>query len=61
MAQRLVRRLCECKKPVKLTKSMLAESGFHHAARLHGLEPGACVRCAQTGYKGRRGCTRSCS
>jgi len=55
VAQRLVRRLCECKKPVKLTKSMLAESGFHQPRGFTAYEPGACVRCAQTGYKGRTG------
>jgi type IV pilus assembly protein PilB len=55
VAQRLVRRLCECKKPVKLTKTMLAESGFHQPRGFTAYEPGACVRCAQTGYKGRTG------
>jgi type IV pilus assembly protein PilB len=55
VAQRLVRRLCECKRPVKLTKTMLAESGFHQPRGFTAYEPGACVRCAQTGYKGRTG------
>ena len=55
VAQRLVRRLCECKQPVKLTKAMLAESGFHQPRGFTAYEPGACVRCAQTGYKGRTG------
>jgi type IV pilus assembly protein PilB len=55
VAQRLVRRLCECKKQVKLTKAMLAENGFEVARGMTAYEPGACVRCAQTGYKGRTG------
>jgi type IV pilus assembly protein PilB len=55
VAQRLVRKLCECKQPVKLTKAMLAENGFERARGITAYEPGACVRCAQTGFKGRTG------
>jgi type IV pilus assembly protein PilB len=55
VAQRLVRRLCECKQPVKLTKAQLAENGFSVARGITAYEPGTCVRCAQTGYKGRTG------
>jgi type IV pilus assembly protein PilB len=55
VAQRLVRRLCECKVPVKLTKQMLAENGFDHPRGFNAFGPGACVRCAQSGYKGRTG------
>jgi type IV pilus assembly protein PilB len=55
VAQRLVRRLCECKTPVKLTKAMLAENGFDSPRGITAYEPGICVRCAQTGYKGRTG------
>ena len=55
VAQRLVRRLCDCKQPVKLTKAMLAENGFESLRGLTAYEPGACVRCARTGYKGRTG------
>jgi len=55
VAQRLVRKLCECKQPVKLTKAMLAENGFAVPRGITAYEPGACVRCAQTGYKGRTG------
>jgi type IV pilus assembly protein PilB len=55
VAQRLVRRLCECKQQVKLTKAMLTENGFEVARGMTAYEPGACVRCAQTGYKGRTG------
>jgi type IV pilus assembly protein PilB len=55
VAQRLVRRLCECKVPVKLTKATLAENGFDHPRGFTAFEPGACVRCGQSGYKGRTG------
>ena len=55
VAQRLVRRLCECKVPVKLTRHMLAENGFDQPRGFTAYEPGACVRCGQTGYKGRTG------
>jgi len=55
VAQRLVRRLCECKAPVKLTRHMLAENGFHQPRGFTAYEPGACVRCGQSGYKGRTG------
>ena len=55
VAQRLVRRLCECKQPVKVSKAMLAENGFVVGRGITAYGPGACVRCAQTGYKGRTG------
>ena len=55
VAQRLVRKLCECKQPVKLSKAMLAENGFDSPRGMTAYEPGACVRCAHSGYKGRTG------
>jgi type IV pilus assembly protein PilB len=55
VAQRLVRKLCECKVPVKLSKTMLEENGFEAARGISAFEPGGCVSCAQTGYKGRTG------
>src|SRR5918998_203623 len=55
VAQRLVRRLCECKQPVKLSKAVLAENGFIEARGFTAYEPGACVRCGQSGFKGRTG------
>jgi type IV pilus assembly protein PilB len=55
VAQRLVRRLCECKQPVKLTRAMLAENGFEVARGMSAYQPGGCVRCGQSGYKGRTG------
>ena len=55
VAQRLVRRLCDCKQPVKLSKAVLTENGFAVERGFGGFEPGGCVRCAQTGYRGRIG------
>ena len=55
VAQRLVRRLCECKQAVKLSKATLTENGFEVARGITAYGPGSCVRCAQTGYKGRTG------
>jgi type IV pilus assembly protein PilB len=55
VAQRLVRQLCECKTPVKLSKAMLAENGFEVARGINAFEPAGCVSCAQTGFKGRTG------
>jgi type IV pilus assembly protein PilB len=55
VAQRLVRRLCECKVPVKVSKTMLTENGFDAPRGFTAFGPGACVRCGQTGYKGRTG------
>ncbi len=55
VAQRLVRRLCECKTPAKLTRHMLAENGFDQPRGFTAYEPGGCVRCGQSGYKGRTG------
>ena len=55
VAQRLVRRLCECKQPVKVTRAALAQSGFDHHRGITAYDPGGCVRCAQTGFKGRIG------
>jgi type IV pilus assembly protein PilB len=55
VAQRLVRCLCECKVPVKVTKTMLSDNGFDSPRGFTAYEPAACVRCGQTGYKGRTG------
>ena len=55
VAQRLVRRLCECKQPVKLTRARLAENGFEVPRGLTAFEAGGCVRCGHSGYKGRTG------
>jgi type IV pilus assembly protein PilB len=55
VAQRLVRRLCDCKRPVKLSKALLGSHGFEVERGFGGFEPGGCVRCGQTGYRGRIG------
>ena len=56
IAQRLVRTLCdECKKPAKLSADALRESGFDADADVEGFEPGGCVRCGQSGFRGRMG------
>jgi type IV pilus assembly protein PilB len=55
VGQRLVRKLCDCKTPVKLSKALLEENGFAVARGISGFEPVGCVSCAQTGFKGRTG------
>jgi type IV pilus assembly protein PilB len=55
VAQRLVRRLCECKEPLKLTKQALEGNHFQVSAGFEAFEPGGCVRCGGTGYRGRVG------
>jgi type IV pilus assembly protein PilB len=56
VAQRLVRRLCECGRPVQLTPEALARNGFTASGGpVDAFEPAGCVRCAGTGYRGRIG------
>jgi type IV pilus assembly protein PilB len=55
VAQRLVRRLCECKRPLKLAKAQLLESGFEVAQGFSGFEAVGCVLCGGSGYRGRHG------
>jgi type IV pilus assembly protein PilB len=55
IAQRLVRRLCECKKEVELTAELLREQGFDCDKGFKAYEPVGCVRCNGTGYRGRLG------
>ena len=57
-AQRLVRRLCTCKKPLDTPVETLMNAGFTEADldgswKLYG--PGECDRCKGSGYKGRLG------
>ena len=57
-AQRLVRRLCTCKKPLDTPIETLLNAGFTETDidgswLLYG--PGECERCKGTGYKGRVG------
>jgi type IV pilus assembly protein PilB len=55
VAQRLVRRLCDCKVEVELTKDLLADQGFEVDEGFKAFEPVGCVRCNHTGYRGRLG------
>jgi type IV pilus assembly protein PilB len=55
VAQRLTRRLCECKVPKELSKETLAGNGFEVARSIEAYEPAGCVRCASTGFRGRIG------
>jgi type IV pilus assembly protein PilB len=55
MAQRLVRRLCECREEVKLSKTALASNHFDVTRGITAWEPVGCVRCAGTGFRGRIG------
>jgi type IV pilus assembly protein PilB len=53
LAQRLVRLLCKhCKKPLKVSDSVLAEHGL---AGAEPFEAVGCSRCGGTGYRGRVG------
>jgi type IV pilus assembly protein PilB len=57
-AQRLARRLCNCKKPMTVPDQALLDAGYAEAD-LDGswtlFGPGGCERCKGTGYKGRVG------
>jgi type IV pilus assembly protein PilB len=55
LAQRLVRRLCECKRAVKLSKQLLIENGFDVTRGMDGYEPVGCARCGGRGFRGRVG------
>jgi type IV pilus assembly protein PilB len=57
-AQRLVRRLCSCKKPLDTPLETLLNAGFTEEDIEAGLTvygPGECERCKGSGYKGRVG------
>jgi type II secretory ATPase GspE/PulE/Tfp pilus assembly ATPase PilB-like protein len=56
LAQRLVRNICShCKRPAKVTRAMLEESGMDLALEYSGkfFEGGGCIECGGTGFKGR--------
>jgi type IV pilus assembly protein PilB len=55
VAQRLARRLCACKRPTRISAERLVENGFDAEEGIDAFEPGGCVRCAGTGYRGRLG------
>jgi type II secretory ATPase GspE/PulE/Tfp pilus assembly ATPase PilB-like protein len=56
LAQRLVRNIClHCKRPAKVTRAMLEESGLDPKLEQAGVfyEGIGCIECGGTGYKGR--------
>jgi type IV pilus assembly protein PilB len=57
-AQRLARRLCDCKQPLEIDKRGLLTAGFREED-LDGswtpFRPVGCDRCSSSGYKGRVG------
>jgi type IV pilus assembly protein PilB len=55
VAQRLVRRLCECREPVEISQEQLVANHFDVKGGLSAYEPGSCVRCGGTGFRGRIG------
>ena len=56
VAQRLARRLCDCKEETELGVEVLRRNGFPEASEpIPAFEQGGCVRCAHTGYRGRVG------
>lgn len=62
IAQRLVRRLCECRTRATLSDLQLKDAGFTDAeiSACHGgqwtlYQPAGCPRCHGTGYRGRMG------
>jgi type IV pilus assembly protein PilB len=56
LAQRLARRLCDCKKAVVLDGDVVRANGYDLPdARVTAYEPVGCARCGGTGYKGRVG------
>src|SRR3954462_10716578 len=56
LAQRLARRLCECKQAVTLDGDAVRANGYDvEGATVTAYEPAGCGRCGGTGYKGRVG------
>jgi type IV pilus assembly protein PilB len=56
VAQRLTRRLCDCSQEVEIDREALALNGFRSFDEpILAREPVGCIRCANTGYRGRVG------
>lgn len=53
LAQRLVKRLCDCKKPHTLSRIERAKLGLKKDEEFTCYEPCGCVKCNNTGYSGR--------
>jgi type IV pilus assembly protein PilB len=55
VAQRLARKLCECKKPSVVPQQIMVDNGFEVDGDVTVCKPEGCERCNQTGYRGRLG------
>ncbi|EJN02845.1 GspE/PulE family protein [Herbaspirillum sp. YR522] len=58
VAQRLVRKLCDCRQPLTLAPELLHRAGFCEADTAAGptlFKPRGCSQCNQSGYRGRTG------
>ena len=55
VAQRLVRRLCECKSRRRSSRELLGRTASPSNEDIKAFEPAGCVRCGRTGYRGRVG------
>jgi len=56
LAQRLARRLCDCKQAVVVDGDIVRANGYAvEGATVTACEPAGCARCGGTGYKGRVG------
>jgi type IV pilus assembly protein PilB len=55
VAQRLARKLCECKKSASVSKQIMLDNGFDVDGDMAVCKPDGCERCNQTGYRGRLG------
>jgi len=56
VAQRLIRTLCECKEPIRLSEDRLVESGLDPGRFANHVfyEAKGCELCKGTGYRGRK-------
>jgi type IV pilus assembly protein PilB len=55
VAQRLARKLCDCKKAAMVPKQIMLDNGFDVDDDVPVCKPDGCERCNQTGYRGRLG------
>ncbi len=55
LAQRLVRKLCDCKRPMDLSRKAALAAGFsdNQVGTFQAYEAAGCRNCNNTGYKGR--------
>jgi type IV pilus assembly protein PilB len=55
VAQRLARKLCECKNAATVERQIMLDNGFEVDGDVSVCKPNGCERCNQTGYRGRLG------